>query len=450
MPSTRLPSDTIDPISNDDANKQKWELVQRVAASSPFQRTARLREFLLYVCERSLRNQLDEIREANIGNNVFGRGADYNPSEDNIVRVEARHLRKRLASYFAEEGKDEPIVITIPKGSYAPLFLPREDAERGVDQTVLPPVPEPAPEAPAAPAVHRRPAGRLALVLGVSAALLAALCLWLLLHNLSLRGQLAERDDASDRLPWSAVFDGGHQTKIVLADSCLVLYEDVAHQQVSLADYVSRGYLKHLQDYSGTPELRSLLEIILSRQYTSLADVSLVGKIMQFSQVHRDDVVLSYARNVNIRDFKSNHVILVGALRANPWVELFEPRMNFRFGYDEKLRRPYFRNRSPRAGEQRVYFTGGPDGTSAESYAVVALLPNLNRAGNVLLIEGTNSEGTEGGVEYLTDRDFVSRVLPRLGWKSGGRVPYFEILLRLRAVGGTSKDTEAIAYRVIE
>jgi hypothetical protein len=319
-----------------------------------------------------------------------------------------------------------------------------------VDQTALAAAVELAAEAPAAPVPSHWPGSRLALALGISAALLATLCVWLFFDSQTLRRQLAQRDESPDRMPWSAVFDGSHQTKIVLADSCLVLYEDVARQQVTLNDYVSRSYVRRLQDYNATPELRSLLEIILSRQYTSLADVSLVGKIMQFSQVHRDDVVLSYARNVNIRDFKSNHVILVGALRANPWVELFEPRMNFKFGYDEKLRRPYFRNKAPRPGEQTVYFTGGADGTSAESYAVVALLPNLNRAGNVLLIEGTNSEGTEVGVEYLTDREFVATVLPRLGWKPEGRIPYFEVLLKLRAVGGTSKDTEAIAYRSIE
>jgi hypothetical protein len=448
MASTRIPSGTLGPATNDDANKQKRELVQRVAASVPFQRTARLREFLIYVCERSLNNQLDEIREANIGNKVFGRGADYNPSEDNIVRVEARHLRKRLSSYFDGDGKDEPIVITIPKGSYAPLFLPREEAERGVDDAALAPGLEAAAEGPVAPVRSR--GFRIQVALGIAVVVLAALCLWQFFGSVGLRPQMVERGDSADRLPWSAVFDGTHQTKIVLADSCLVLYEDVVHEQVTLSDYVSRSYLRHLQDFSNTPQLRSLLEIILSRQYTSLADVSLVGKIMQFGQVHRDDVVLSYARNVNIRDFKSNHVILVGALRANPWVELFEPRMNFKFGYDEKFRRPLFRNKAPRPGEQPVYITGGAEGNSTDSYAVVALLPNLNRAGNVLLIEGTNSEGTEGGVEFLTDRDFTTTVLPRLGWKPAGRAPYFEILLRLRAVGGTSKDTEAIAYRSIE
>jgi hypothetical protein len=69
---------------------------------------------------------------------VFGRPSDYNPSEDNIVRAEARELRKRLDIYFLTEGRGEPVRIRIPKGSYVPCFEPRED---GRAIASAPPVP---------------------------------------------------------------------------------------------------------------------------------------------------------------------------------------------------------------------------------------------------------------------------------------------------------------------
>src|SRR5207302_1998702 len=49
--------------------------------------------------------------------------------EDNIVRVQARHLRAKLEQYFDTEGKDEPMVVTIPRGSYVPTFEARPAAE---------------------------------------------------------------------------------------------------------------------------------------------------------------------------------------------------------------------------------------------------------------------------------------------------------------------------------
>src|SRR5258708_20706189 len=103
----------------------RWEVVQRVATSTLFQRSPRLRELLLYICERSIQNRTEELREQQIGCGVFGRKSDYNPREDNIVRVEIRQLRTRLQHYFASEGTDNPSDILIPKGAYVPVIQVR-------------------------------------------------------------------------------------------------------------------------------------------------------------------------------------------------------------------------------------------------------------------------------------------------------------------------------------
>jgi hypothetical protein len=130
----------------------RWELVLRVASSSLFSKGPKLRAFLLYVCENALQGKPENLTAQLIGTRVFGRDADYIPSEDNIVRVEARELRKRLAAYFEGDGRDEPVVIEIPKGSYCPVFAPRQPVpsitldprlESSVVQSVLqvPPTP---------------------------------------------------------------------------------------------------------------------------------------------------------------------------------------------------------------------------------------------------------------------------------------------------------------------
>src|SRR5437879_6210629 len=106
----------------------RWDVVQKVAGSAAFHRSPRLRELLIYICDRALQNRPQDLREQQIGCAVFGRKQDYNPGEDNIVRVEIRQLRKRLDEYFAGEGKDDTFVILIPKGAYVPVFEPREIA----------------------------------------------------------------------------------------------------------------------------------------------------------------------------------------------------------------------------------------------------------------------------------------------------------------------------------
>ena len=114
------------PLTETSPTDSRWELVLRVADSVYFCKGPKLRAFLLYVCENSILGRLENVREQLIGAKVFGRAVDYDLSDDNIVRVEARELRKRLEAYFANEGQSESLVIEIPKGAYVPIFRPRE------------------------------------------------------------------------------------------------------------------------------------------------------------------------------------------------------------------------------------------------------------------------------------------------------------------------------------
>jgi hypothetical protein len=102
--------------------EQREDLVRRVASSSTFERSPRLRAFFLHVCRCALDNQPELATEQQIGIHVFGRSPGYNPNEDNIVRSQARLLRLKLEHHFAHEGKDEAVLITIPKGRYMPAF----------------------------------------------------------------------------------------------------------------------------------------------------------------------------------------------------------------------------------------------------------------------------------------------------------------------------------------
>jgi hypothetical protein len=134
------------------AEQECRALVQRILASKEFQRTNRLRDFLLYVVDRKLADSPQEITETLIGHRVFRRPAVYNTGEDSIVRTEARILRQRLDRYFSKEGLGEPVILEIPKGSYVPMFRWRE----------LPTV-EPPPSLPE----RKRPRRRLAIGFGI-------------------------------------------------------------------------------------------------------------------------------------------------------------------------------------------------------------------------------------------------------------------------------------------
>jgi hypothetical protein len=116
-----------------EVTEQREALVRRVATSSTFAKSPRLRAFFVHVSRCALENKPEEATEQQIGIHVYGRLPGYNPNEDNIVRSQARVLRMKLEHHFANEGKDEAVVISIPKGRYLPVFEPRAQ-----EPTILP------------------------------------------------------------------------------------------------------------------------------------------------------------------------------------------------------------------------------------------------------------------------------------------------------------------------
>jgi serine/threonine-protein kinase len=91
-------------------------------ASPQFAQSRRMQRFLDFVVRRALEGGASGIKEYTIGVEVFDRPADFDPRIDSIVRVEARRLRRKLREYYAGPGKNDPVVISLPEGSYVPQF----------------------------------------------------------------------------------------------------------------------------------------------------------------------------------------------------------------------------------------------------------------------------------------------------------------------------------------
>jgi TolB-like protein len=109
----------------DDAIREQLE---RMLASGGFANADRMAEFLRYVVARALAGEGDQVKEYVIGLEVFKRDAEYDPRLDSIVRVEARRLRSKIDEYYAGPGREDTVLIGVPRGSYVPVFETREVA----------------------------------------------------------------------------------------------------------------------------------------------------------------------------------------------------------------------------------------------------------------------------------------------------------------------------------
>jgi hypothetical protein len=421
------------------ATKEKKDLVDRVANSPTFQRSPRLREFLIYAAECTINERLEGVREQQIAANVFNRKPDYNPGQDNIVRVEARSLRKRLEAYFAAEGKDEPIIISMPKGSYSICFEPRApEFEASTPVEIAYPEEGPAPK-------PRRSVWLTGILLAVIAALAVVVALqW----QFQRTEKPVVRSAPSLILPFSALVEPAKETYIVTSDSCLVLIQDLLRRQITLDDYITGRYMGDTIGSTTDPVRQELIRILLKRRYTNGAETALAGRIIQRNSWASQRMLLRSGHGVQLSDFKNHNVILFGSPTSNPWARLFSDKLNFQFEWDQ-ARRGQFRNRSPRPGEQAVYSMTTNSGDSGRAYAVVAFVPNVNGGGHVLLIDGTTAEGTEAAGEFITDETRAAAALKAMGIDPAGPPRSFEILLEAKAIAGSASQSTILNSRVI-
>jgi TolB-like protein len=96
--------------------------LRKVLQSPLFVHSNRLSRFLGFAVETTLAGNGHFLKEYTIGIEAYGRRHDFEPSQDSIVRTEARRLRIKLKQYYQQEGEDDPIFIFFRPGSYIPMF----------------------------------------------------------------------------------------------------------------------------------------------------------------------------------------------------------------------------------------------------------------------------------------------------------------------------------------
>ena len=406
----------------------RWMLVQQIVQSPQFEKSPRLRTFLLFVCERVLTGHKGEINEQEIGVHVFGRSLGYNPGDDSIVRSQARILRQKLAEYFAGPGASDGTRVEIPKGTYVPVFKVN-DAPASASSPVL-----------IEDVVPGRAPRRLLLVGSATILVLAAVVVAFFVY----RSQHSQKQITPDQRFWSAIFGTLRNTAIVPADSTLVLIEEITNTPVSFEQYQNREYWANPALKTGGTILQAIdLE---ESHYTSMADLSFVARLMQTFPYRNSQTEIRYARDLSVSDAREENLILIGGARANPWVQLFASRMNFTVEFDWRQKKNVVANKAPSPGESPLYLQD-PSDPLHRVYGLVAFKQSLDGEGDSLLVSGTSSAGTQAAADFLLSSHLFGDFLRKIQLPDGS-IPHFEILLEARDLNGSVAGSAIVGSRV--
>jgi hypothetical protein len=411
------------------ATSEEHEAVHRILTSSHFAKAPLLSAFLMHVSKRALEDGTVRISEYEIGRSVFQRDADFDPRQDNIVRTYARHLRKRLQEYYEEDGTKDAVRVEIPRGTYVPVFHKGESQPTTAAAIVTLPANEVvASTGFGAWASWRRYTWPLFAAVLVLA---AASVLFIGSRRTTHRSTVTEHSSLLHPL-WAQLFRPDRDTIVVPGDIGFVILQQANRRTFSLAEYVSW--------FSSDDQDSHLSMAYLKDQtYTSVLNLEIVSQLQRLPEANAGRFVIRAARNVRLDDLRNGNAILLGSSYSNPWDEIFTDKLNFHFVNRPNDSRFWIVNQHP-IGQEANTYESTTTSAAYKTYAVIAMVPNLNRNGHVLLLQGLDATGTQAAAEMLFHSDEMENVLRKAIDRYGVKGS-FELLIEVNSLDANSHAT---------
>jgi hypothetical protein len=402
--------------------------VDRILQSPSFRNAPSSRRLLKYLADHSAAGDADQLKEYTIGVDAFGKPAEYDPRQDSTVRIQIGRLRQKLAEYYREEGKDDPLILDLPKGRFSLACGPRPT--------------EVIPEEPAeAPQDQWRFA---ALVLAVVCLLLAAVSVSL---YLKMRGTPKASPAWTPELAelWRPFINTGRPLVIAVGNPLFVQFENKAlFRDLSVE---SPG------DLLNSPQVAALSKALGSREsrpvhyYAAVGDLNAVFLLGQRLGPQQPGISILRSSQLQWPQLADSNVLFLGPPR------FFGDKLNnLPVSLEITEGTDGFQIVHPRPGEPSLFRFRDPPGFFVEDGEACVLITHApGPVGNtdVLTFAGNSTFGRAGAIDAFTDASFGKTLLSRMRGPAGRIPQYFQVLLRVKYKGGVPTETSYLLHREI-
>lgn len=405
---------------------QCFQQIEKLTKSHSLHSSESLCRLLRYLAEHSLDHPGVALKEYQIATEVLGRPAGFDPQSDSTVRVQAGRLRVKLAEYYANEGAADPIVVEIPKGSYALAFHMRAASSGSLPAATL--IPEP----PVREVELQRSDRRWTVVVVILSVLLASsftLSAILLSQRTSIQTATTAAVPAAYQLFWNKFVTGPQQPWVIFSNGSFVGRPETGMRYYNPASDTNAFILDH---YTG------------------------VGEVLAIHQLDR--VFFLFSRQLRVKrgalfsldDAKNNDLIFVGSPSENLTLGDIPGTREFVFKrLDSGPRKGDLAvlNVHPLPGEPNFFLATPANHATVEDYAIVSLLPGLDPSHSILILAGNSTFGTQAAVEYVAREDSLKELLQKLKVSKPGDLKPFEALLHVKIAHGVPVTTDLVSVR---
>jgi hypothetical protein len=423
------------------------EQVDRILASDTLRASEVLRRLLRFLADKTFSGEADQLKEYSVGLDALGKPPTYDPRQDAGVRLQASRLRQKLDDYYRSEGRNDPLVIELPKGRFKIVWRPQGGDILPV--AAVPPVPAAAPlPGQAIEARHLKKWRSLAISLAAISLVLAFVAVWSLSRasrTLAADSAVAGSTPELDAL-WSPLLSSSHHLIIGFANPLFVRFQrngspDVVYHKIgnnSWDEALHSPEFFALSRSLGNPPAKPTFNMV---QRSQLVSAFVLG---QFFARRRGDISLARSGELSWQQFADNDVIQFAPpnIAEGPSALPVRPAL---IVDDEGVR-----NLQPRPGEPAVY-ADPPDHqeSDGEGLELISVLPGPLGRTTAITFSSNHAWGVIGAVQSLTDPAFARVVVGKLREPTGKIPPYYQIVFRIRYRDGTPTNASYVTHRAL-
>jgi hypothetical protein len=398
--------------------------VERLLNSHTLHGSESLCKLLRYLADHAVKHPGVPLKEYQIATEVFGRATHFDPHLDSLVRVQAGRLRSKLIEYYASEGVGAPIIVELPKGTYALAFHPAAASRK----TILPapPVNEPKIEP------RQTKVSRAVIVLSVLLLVALATIVTLLVSRSRSATSTAEANlPAAIRVFWQRFATAPEEPWVIFSNGAFVGRPETGLRYFDPAKDSREMILDH---YTGVGEVLAVYDLdhVLGRLHRQIRIKR--GSLFTLDDAQNNNLIFvgSPAENLTLLDIPTTHEFVFRRVSVGP-----------RAGDLAVV------NLHLQPDEPKMFLSSPPGTPLTEDYAIIGLVPGLNPARSVLILAGTTTIGTQAAAEYVSREDSLEQLLLRLSVSETGEMKPFEAVLRVKVVRGVPVGSELVALRKV-
>jgi len=411
--------------------EKPWAQVERILESDTFHASAVLRRLLKFLADKTFSGEADQLKEYSIGIDAFGKPPTYDPRQDAIVRLQIGRLRQKLGEYYRTEGKDDPVIMELPKGRFKLSW-----ELRSVEVV--------APSYPALEAAIR-PWRRW--VMALAGTLLVSMIWGAYSADVLWRNRQSEAPSTA----WTPDLEQLWRPFVATKRPLIIAIADPLFVGLQGTDaFFRKKSLNREEDIGGSPEVAGLRKILGNPaiqptfNFTPRGEVNssfLLGRLLG---TRRQDISLARSSQVALQELAENNVLWIG-----PEAVVKQKLSGIHFATEFVQVPAGIRNLRPRPGEQTLFADQSPGATpdNGEVYALISHTPGPLGNTDIESFTSNRTWGRQGAVQSFTDPALARIIVNKLRRPSGEIPRYYQIVVKVKFTEGLPTDVAYVLHR---